>query len=838
MINCNPETVSTDYDTSDRLYFEPLTLEDVLGVVEVEQPEGVIVQFGGQTPLKLAAGLQDAGVPLLGTSVDAIDLAEDRGRFGALLDAPRATRRRRTRPRTRSTRRSPRASGVGFPLLVRPSYVLGGRAMEIVYSRDGLARLPARATRGRRRRQRDLPRPLPRERDRGRRRRALRRRGRLDRRDHAARRGGRHPLGRQRLRAAAALARPRDARPRSASTRRAIALGLGVVGLINVQYAVHERRALRDRGQPARVADRAVRLQGDRRAAGQDGLPDHARRADRRPRPARRADARRPRLGQGGGAAVRPLRRRRRAARPGDALDRRGHGHRARLPDGVRQGAGRGRRVAAAERAPCSSPSPTATRPAPSAIAQTLHDLGFRIVATRGHGGGDRRMGVPGRARSTRSARARRTSSTGSSAATSTSSSTRRPARARAPTAGRSAARRSRAAIPCLTTLSGGLAAARAIAAARQAARPRCSRCRSCTAAPARGPRRRGSVRSDGRGALAPFGRRALTVRERRERRRLRRARRRLTPTAPLPQPGQFYMLAAVERWGGGDDERPFLPRAFSVLRAGGGRLEFLLEDVGPGTERLCELGAGRRAVGARAARARLRAAAGGARARCCAAAASASRRSRSGRTSCSRAGRPAPALLGFRDAAHAEGAALLRQPARGHRRRLRRPPRPRHRPARRGARRRRRTRSSTPAGRRRCSRPSARCARSAAYPPSSRSRPGWRAASARASAASCRCARGGYVRAVRRRARCSTREPLADRTGARRRERSTLLRARARAPDRQRLGHLRRDRRPARVRRRARSSASRSAPSCRRRSRSSRAPATRRRGCTRRRPG
>src|SRR5581483_407694 len=85
MVNCNPETVSTDYDTSDRLYFEPLTLEDVLAVVELEQPEGVIVQFGGQTPLRLAAGLERAGVRLLGTSVDAIDTAEDRGRFGALL---------------------------------------------------------------------------------------------------------------------------------------------------------------------------------------------------------------------------------------------------------------------------------------------------------------------------------------------------------------------------------------------------------------------------------------------------------------------------------------------------------------------------------------------------------------------------------------------------------------------------------------------------------------------------------------------------------------------------------------------------------------------------------
>jgi carbamoyl-phosphate synthase large subunit len=137
MINCNPETVSTDYDTSDRLYFEPLTLEDVLAVIEVEQPEGVIVQFGGQTPLKLAAGLVDAGVPLLGTSVDSIDAAEDRGRFGALLDRlgfqapPYATAHGVAEALEKSER-------VGFPLLVRPSYVLGGRAMEIVYTRAGL----------------------------------------------------------------------------------------------------------------------------------------------------------------------------------------------------------------------------------------------------------------------------------------------------------------------------------------------------------------------------------------------------------------------------------------------------------------------------------------------------------------------------------------------------------------------------------------------------------------------------------------------------------------------------------------------------------------------------
>jgi carbamoyl-phosphate synthase large subunit len=138
MINCNPETVSTDYDTSDRLYFEPLTLEDVLGVIEIEDPEGVIVQFGGQTPLKLAAGLAEAGVPLLGTPVESIHLAEDRPSFGALLDELGL------KSPPYATAGSPAealevAADVGYPLLVRPSYVLGGRAMEICYSRDALA---------------------------------------------------------------------------------------------------------------------------------------------------------------------------------------------------------------------------------------------------------------------------------------------------------------------------------------------------------------------------------------------------------------------------------------------------------------------------------------------------------------------------------------------------------------------------------------------------------------------------------------------------------------------------------------------------------------------------
>ena len=139
MVNCNPETVSTDYDTSDRLYFEPLTLEDVLEIVDKEKPFGVIVQYGGQTPLKLALDLEANGVPIIGTSPDMIDAAEDRERFSALLrelglrQPPNATAR--TEPEALE-----KASALGYPLVVRPSYVLGGRAMEIVHEQRDLER--------------------------------------------------------------------------------------------------------------------------------------------------------------------------------------------------------------------------------------------------------------------------------------------------------------------------------------------------------------------------------------------------------------------------------------------------------------------------------------------------------------------------------------------------------------------------------------------------------------------------------------------------------------------------------------------------------------------------
>ena len=368
---------------------------------------------------------------------------------------------------------------------------------------------------------------------------------------------------------------------------------------------------------------------------------------------ARRARLRRPRLGQGGRAAVRPLRGRRRGARPRDALDRRGHGHRARLPDRLRQGAGRRRRAAAAAAAPCSSRSPTPTRrapsPSPSACTTTAFASSRRAAPPRR----SRAWAIPAQALNKVGEGSPHVvdwiergdvdlvvnTPTGSGARTD-GWQIRRAAVTRG--------------IPCLTTLAAGVSAARAISSARAAGQPPVL----CLQELHRG---RDAVEVELM-ALAPFARRLL---QRRRRRATSVPIACCTPTtpAPAPDPGQFAMLAAAERWGGGEDERPLpatrlLVRPRRRARPG----QFLLEDVGPGTHRLCELARRRGALAARAARPRLHAA----RPRPTGAARRRRHRHRAagdlaGRAVGRRRGAGGHRLLGFRDRAHAARRRALR---------------------------------------------------------------------------------------------------------------------------------------------------------------------------------
>ena len=234
MVNCNPETVSTDYDTSDRLYFEPLTDEDVMEIIRVEQQagtlKGVIVQFGGQTPLKLARAIKDAGAAILGTPPEAIDRAEDRDHFKMLVD--RLDLRQPKNGIASSIEQAKIVAGeIGYPLVIRPSYVLGGRAMAIIYDETDLkdyieahtgrfrAARPAPEVPGEHRAreraagdQRAPVRHLSARRDRSRRRRHCRWRGRLHLRDHGAYRGGGRAFRGLGLLAAAPFASARNAR--------------------------------------------------------------------------------------------------------------------------------------------------------------------------------------------------------------------------------------------------------------------------------------------------------------------------------------------------------------------------------------------------------------------------------------------------------------------------------------------------------------------------------------------------------------------------------------------------------------------------------------------------
>ena len=274
MVNCNPETVSTDYDTSDRLYFEPLTLEDVLEIVAVEKPKGVIVQYGGQTPLKLARDLEANGVPIIGTSPDMIDCAEDRERFQHLLN-----RLGLKQPPNRTARDAQSALAlaqeIGYPVVVRPSYVLGGRAMEIVHQQSELERYMREAVKV----SNDSPVLIDRflndaiEVDVD----AI-----CDGQDvliggimEHIEQAGVHSGD------SACSLPPFSLSPQlQAELRRqtvALAQGLDVVGLMNVQYAIQDDVVYRAGGQSARLAHGAVRVQSHRAAAGQDRRALHGR---------------------------------------------------------------------------------------------------------------------------------------------------------------------------------------------------------------------------------------------------------------------------------------------------------------------------------------------------------------------------------------------------------------------------------------------------------------------------------------------------------------------------------------------------------------------------------
>ncbi len=338
MVNCNPETVSTDYDTSDRLYFEPLSPEEVLAVLDREKPVGVVTQFGGQTPLRLARHIEAAGYRILGTPHAAIDLAEDREQFGALA-------------RELGVRCPPWATvegvdealeaarEIGYPVLVRPSYVLGGRAMRICDGEDDL-RGAMGAVSGSVLIDRFIENAVEIDVD------AL-----CDGTDvfigavmQHVEEAGVHSgdsscvLPAQSLTLANAL--------EVEHVVRRLGPALGVVGLLNVQLAIADSDRLRPRGESAGFTHRPVRQQGDRDQPRRGGLPSRARGRAGRPRPHAAATDRGER--QGGGAAVRAVPRCRPGARARDALDRGGDGDRLRPPDRVREGGAR-RRAAAAD---------------------------------------------------------------------------------------------------------------------------------------------------------------------------------------------------------------------------------------------------------------------------------------------------------------------------------------------------------------------------------------------------------------------------------------------------------------------------------------------------------
>ena len=340
MINCNPETVSTDYDTSDRLYFEPLTGEDVLEVLAVEQRngtlKGVIVQLGGQTPLKLAQRLKDAGIPILGTSPDNIDLAEDRERFAALIERLGLRQPENGIARTRDEAVAV-AEHIGYPVLMRPSYVLGGRAMEVVettaqldiYIReavqvsDGSPVLIDRYLRD----AIEVDVDALADGD------TVFVAGVLQHIEEAGVHSGDSACSLPPYSLSDAIIAEIERQTEL------LARALDVRGLMNVQFAVKGRAGLHHRGQPARLAHRAVRRQGDRHPDREDRRTGDGGRAPGELRP--ETPGVDPHRGQGGGVPVRALPRLRSGARARDEVDRRSHGDRYRFRHGIRQGAAR-----------------------------------------------------------------------------------------------------------------------------------------------------------------------------------------------------------------------------------------------------------------------------------------------------------------------------------------------------------------------------------------------------------------------------------------------------------------------------------------------------------------
>jgi carbamoyl-phosphate synthase large subunit len=381
MVNCNPETVSTDYDTSDRLYFEPLTLEDVLEIVAVEKPLGVIVQYGGQTPLKLAQDLDANGVPIIGTNPDMIDCAEDRERFQKML-----TTLWLKQPPNRSARTEAdalRLAGeIGYPLVVRPSYVLGGRAMEIVHEQKDLERYMREAVKV----SNDSPVLLDR---------FLSDATEVD--VDAASDGEHVLIGGVMEHIEQAGVHSGDSAcslpPHSLSAgierdlrRQTVQLAhaLKVVGLMNVQFAI-QRDVIYVLEVNPRASHGAFRRQGHRRSARKNCGALHGRKDPRAAGCARRGGSGLF-FGEGSRVSVRQVSGRRYHSRSRDEIDRGGDGRGEELRGGFRQIAARRGREAPRDRGGVHQRA-RRRQAGGGAVARELLALGFRLLATRGTAG-------------------------------------------------------------------------------------------------------------------------------------------------------------------------------------------------------------------------------------------------------------------------------------------------------------------------------------------------------------------------------------------------------------------------------------------------------------------